>query len=177
MVSVVRRARDHAWLPIAPAVVSWALLFGYQWAFSLSYRGHQHTVFSYYSGVLGDGLLIPAMNVAGFLVLRQLAAGIPWRRLPLYMLLGLVTAFTAFLVQAKLDLVNWSMPIPFRWSEVGQVHFLVMWSELAYLYLVLATAVNTWSWLRTDPVARKAFWAALLGVALFAATLAADYIH
>jgi hypothetical protein len=177
MVAVVRRARDHAWLPILPAVISWVFLFGYQWAFSLSYKGHQPTVFSYYSGVLGDGVLIPAVNVAGFIVLRQLALGIPWRRLPLYALLALVTATTAFLAQGRLDLVNWSMPSPFHWSDVGQFHFLVMWTEFAYLYLVLATAVNSWSRLRADGGAWLAFWSGLAGLALFAATLAADYIH
>lgn len=177
MVAVVRRARDYAWLPIVPAVISWALLFGYQWAFSFSYKGHQYTVFSYYSGVLGDGLLIPAVNVAGFMVLLQLAPGIPWKRLPLYALLGLATAMTAFFVQASLDLVNWSMPMPFHWSEVGQFHFLVMWAELVYLYLVLATAVNNWSRLRRDLAAWRGFWSGLLGLTLFAATLAADYIH
>jgi hypothetical protein len=177
MVAVVRRARDHVWLPILPALVSWALLFGYQWAFFLSYKGHQHTVFAYYSGVLGDGLLIPAVNVAGFMVLRQLAPGIPWKRLPLYVLLGLATATTCFLVQAQLDLVNWSMPSPFHWSDVGQFHFLVMWSEFTYLYLVMATAVNNWSRLRRDLAAWRGFWSGLMGVALFAGTLAADYIH
>src|ERR1700674_3997594 len=177
MVAVVRRARDHAWLPLLPALVSWALLFGYQWAFSLEYKAHQHPVFSYYSGVLGDGLFIPAVNVAGFIVLRQLAAGIPWKRLPVYMVLGLVTAMTAFLVQARLDFVNWSMPIPFHWSDVGQFHFLVMWAEFAYLYLVMATAVNNWSRLRRDLAAWRGFRSGPFGVALFAATLAADYIH
>jgi hypothetical protein len=177
MVAVVRRARDQAWLPVLPAVVSWALLFGYQWAFSLAYKGHQHTVFAYYSGVLGDGILIPAVNVAGFVVLRQLAPGIPWKRLPLYAVLGLVTTTTAFAVQANLDLVNWSMPMPFQWSDVGQFHFLVMWSELTYLYLVLATAVNSWSQLRRELSAWRSFWAGLVGLFLFAGTLAADYIH
>jgi hypothetical protein len=177
MVAVVRRARDHVWLPILPAVVSWALLFGYQWAFFLSYKGHQHTVFAYYSGVVGDGLLIPAVNVAGFMVLRQLAPGIPWKRLPLYVLLGLATTVTAFLVQAQLDLVNWSMPVPFHWSDVGQFHFLVMWSELTYLYLVMATAVNNWSRLRSELAAWRGFWSGLLGVFLFVGTIAADYIH
>jgi len=177
MVAVVRRARDHAWLPVLPAAVSWVFLFGYQWLFSLSYKGHQHTVFSYYSGILGDGLLIPAVNVAGFVLLRQLARGVPWKRLPLYVLLGLATTLTAFLVQANLDLVNWSMPLPFRWSGVGEFHFLVMWAEFAYLYLVLSTAVNNWSQLRRDIAGWWCFWSGLLGLALFAATLAADYIH
>jgi hypothetical protein len=177
MVAVVRRARDQAWLPIVPALVSWALLFGYQWAFALTYKGHQHTVFAYYSGVLGDGLFIPAVNVAGFIVLRQLAPGIPWKRLPLYVLLGLVTAMAAFLVQAQLDLVNWSMPTPFHWSDVGEFHFPVMWAELSYLYLVLATAVNSWRGLQRDVLAWRGFWLGMLGLALFFASLAADYIH
>src|SRR5260370_40426931 len=125
MVAAARQARDHPLVPIVPALISWALLFGYQWAFSLSYKGPQHTVFAYHSGVLGDGVLIPAVNVAGFLVLRYLAAAIQWRRLPLYALLGLLTATSAFLVQASLDLLNWSMPLPYHWSYVGQFHFLV----------------------------------------------------
>ena len=175
MVAVVRRAREGAWLPVLPALVSWTLLFGYQWVFALAYKGHQHTVFAYYSGVLGDGLLIPGVNVAGFFVLRALTPGIPWRRLPLYLLLGLATAMGSFLVQAGLDLVNWSMPMPFHWSDVGEFHFLVMWAELTYLYLVLATVVNHWSQVRLSPLAWRAFWSGLLGLAMFALTLVADY--
>jgi hypothetical protein len=127
--------------------------------------------------VLGDGVLIPAVNVAGFVVLRYLAQTIQWRRLPLYAFLGLLTATTAFLVQANLDLVNWSMPLAYHWSDVGQFHFLVMWAEVAYLYLVLATAVNNWSGLRRDPSVWRIFWAGLFGLVLFAGTLAADYIR
>jgi hypothetical protein len=177
MVAVVRLARDRVWLPILPAAVSWAFLFGYQWAFYFSYRGHQPTVFAYYSGVLGDGLLIPAVNVAAFVLLRQMSSLIPWKRLPLYVLLGLITAMSAFLMQGKLDWVNWSMPIPFHWSEVGQFHFLVMWAEISYLYIVLATAINHWSALRQDQSAWRGFWAGWLGLTLFGVTLAADYIH
>jgi hypothetical protein len=172
--AVVRLARDSAWWPIFPAALSWTLLFGYQWAFYLSYRGGQHTVFWYFSGVLGDGLFIPVVNVAGVATLRQLKPYIAWRRLPLYALLGMATATAAFLAQAALDLVNWSMPSSYRWSAVGQFHFLVMWSEMTFLYLVLATAVNNWSRLRLDASGWRAFMCGWLGVALFAASLAID---
>jgi hypothetical protein len=175
MAAVVRLARDRAWWPIFPAAVSWLFLFGYQWAFFFVYRGHQHTVFSYYSGVLGDGLLIPAVNVAGFALLGRLRPCILWRRLPLYALLGFVTAIAAFLAQAGLDLVNWSMPRSFHWSAIGQFHFLVMWAEMSFLYVVLATAINNWSRLRRDAIGWRAFMCAWLGVALFAASLAMDY--
>ena len=177
MAVVLRLARDRAWVPGLPAAVSWLLLFGYQWAFYFSYRGHQHTVFSYYSGVVGDGFLIPAVNIAAFVMLRQLASDIPWKRLPAYMILGFATATAAFLVQAKLDLVNWSMPVAFHWSDVGQFHFFVMSAEVTYLYLALVTAVNNWSLLRHDSTARRAFAAGWAGLAFFAASLAADYVH
>jgi len=175
--AVVRWARDGAWVPTLPAAVSWLLLFGYQWAFFLVYRGHLHTVFAYYSGVLGDEILIPAVNVSAFVLLRQLAPGIPWNRLPIYLLLGFATATAAFLMQARLGLVNWSMPMAFRWSDIGQFHFFVMATEVAYLYLVLASAISNWSQLRQDSVALKAFAVGWVGLAMFAASLAADYVR
>lgn len=175
MAAVVRLARDRAWWPLLSVSISWLLLFGYQWAFYLSYRGGQHTVFSYFSGVLGDGLFIPAVNVAGIALMRRLRPFIAWKRLPLYALLGFATAVAAFLAQAGLDLVNWSMPSAFRWSPVGQFHFLVMWAEMSFLYLVLATAINNWSRLRRDEIAWRAFISCWLGVALFGASLAMDY--
>jgi hypothetical protein len=52
-----------------------------------------------------------------------------------------------------------------------------MAAEVAYLYLVLASAVNNWSQLRHDSVAWKAFAFGWLGLVLFAASLAADYIR
>lgn len=177
MAAAFRLARDRALAPAVPAAISWLFLFGYQWAFYLTYHGHLHTVFGYYSGVLGDGILIPAVNVSAFVLLRQLAPGIPWKRLPIYLLLGFATATAAFLAQGRLDLVNWSMPLAFHWSDIGQFHFFVMAGEVAYLYLVLASAINNWSHLRQDPVALKAFAIGWVGLALFAASLAADYIR
>ncbi len=175
--AVVRFARDRTWWPLVPAALSWTFLFGYQWAFYLAYTGDQHTVFSYASGVLGDGLFIPALNVAGVAVMRSLKPYVPWRRLPLYALLGFATAMSAFLVQAELDLSNCSMPVSFRWSPVGQFHFFVMWAEMGFLYVVFATAVNNWSRLRQDTIAWRAFTCGWLGVALFAATLTVDYVR
>jgi len=177
MAAVIRLARERAWMPVVPAAVSWALLFGYQWAFYFDYRGHQPTVFNYYSGVFGDGLLLPTVNVATFVMLRELSAEIPWRRLPTYVALGLATAFASFLMQAHLNWINWSMPTPFQWSDVGQFHFFVMAAEISYLYLVLATAINSWRQMTANSTAWRSFAVSWLGLALFGVTLAVDYIH
>ena len=180
MAAVLRIARERVWsvgIPVLPAALSWIMLFGYQWAFFFVYRGHQPTVFSYYSGIVGDGFLIPSMNVAGFVILRQLSPLVPWKRLPLYLLLGFITAIGAFLIQARLEWVNWSMPTPYHWSEVGQFHFYVMTAEVTYLYLVFSTAVNNWRVLMLDPTARRSFAIGWTALGLFAASLAVDYVR
>lgn len=175
MVAAFRLARERFRLPILfPAALSWLFLFGYQWAFSLGYHGSQPTVFSYYSGIVGDGVLIPALNVGAFVLLRQLWPNARWWRLPLYVALALVTAFAAFVAQAGLGVVNWSMPSPFHWSSVGRFHFVVMWAELSYLYVAMAVAVNNWGAMRRDETAWRAFWMGWLAIALFALSLLID---
>ena len=175
MVDAIRLARRQLglWM-VTPAVLSWAGLFGYQWAFSLSYNGAMPTVFNYFSGVLGDGILIPAANVFAYSLLRQMRPVIRWQRLPLYAALGFITAYAAFIAQAGLGAANWSMPAPYQWSSVGQIHFFVLWAEVSYLYVAFAVAMNNWSILRSDWVAWRSFWTAWLSMGLFALSLAMD---
>jgi hypothetical protein len=178
MVAAIRLARERIGLPIiVPAVISWTFLFGYQWAFSLTYHGTQPTVFAYYSGIIGDGVLIPAVNLGAYVVLRELRPKVHWQRLPLYVTLGLITAFAAFLAQAGLGVVNWSMPSPFHWSEVGRVHFVVMWAEISYLYVAMAASVNNWDFMRRDELAWRSYWAGWLALGLFALSLVADVVR
>ena len=178
VVEALRVARARIGLPIViPAIISWALLFGYQWAFVLTYRGSQPTVFSYLSGIIGDGVLIPAVNLGAYVVLRQLWPHIRWQRLPLYVSLGLLTATACFLAQAGLGIVNWSMPTPFQWSPVGRFHFIVMWSEITFLYVTMAVAINNWGLLRTDGMAWRGFLAGWFALGLFALSLVADVVR
>lgn len=178
MVAAIRLARERIGLPIiVPAVVSWTFLFGYQWAFSLTYHGSQPTVFSYYSGIVGDCVLIPVANLGAYVVLRQLWPNVRWQRLPLYVALGLITAFGAFLAQAGLGVVNWSMPSPFHWSAVGRFHFIVMWAEISYLYVVMAASINNWSVLRGDGLAWRSYLVGWLALALFALSLVVDVVR
>ena len=178
MAAALRLARARLRLPILfPAAISWIFLFGYQWAFSLGYHGSQLTVFSYYSGIVGDGILIPVLNLAAFVLVRQLWPNARWRRLPLYVALGFITAFAAFVAQAGLGAVNWSMPSPFHWSAVGRFHFVVMWAELSYLYVAMAVAVNNWGALQRDATAWRAFWTGWLSIALFAVSVLIDVVR
>ena len=178
MVDAIRLARERVGLPIVvPALISWAVLFGYQWAFFLTYHGSQPTVFSYVSGIVGDGLLVPAVNLGAYIVMRQLWPNVRWQRLPLYVTLALATTLAAFLAQAGLGVINWSMPSPYHWSAVGRFHFIVMWSEITYLYVAMSVSINNWGLLRSDSLAWRSFWAGWLALGLFAASLVTDVVR
>ncbi len=178
MAAAIRLARERIGLPIiVPAVISWLFLFGYQWAFSMSYHGSQLTVFAYYSGIIGDGVLIPAANLGAYVLLRQLWPNLRWQRLPLYVALGLMTAFAAFLAQAGLGVVNWSMPSPFHWSAVGRFHFVVMWAEISYLYVAMSASINNWRLLRSDGLAWRSYLVGWLALGLFAVSLVVDVVR
>jgi len=178
MAVALRLARERLGAAILlPAIVSWSLLFGYQWLFFVHYHGGQRTVFSYLSGVVGDGVMLPIANVGAFIVLRQMSTYVAWRRVPLYIALGFITAFAAFLGQAVLEIVNWSMPRAYVWSSVGQFHFFVMWAELAYLYVAFAVSLNSWRALRADALAWRSYVAGWAALVLFGLTVAGDVIR
>lgn len=178
MDTALRLARERLGVSVlVPAVLSWMLLFGYQWAFFLHYHGLERTVFSYLSGVLGDGVLIPIANVGAFIVLREMWPYVRRRRVPLYIALGFITAFACFLAQAGLQIINWSMPKPFVWSAVGQFHFFVMWFEISFLYVAMAVSVNNWRALRADVLAWRSYLIGWVALALFGLTLIGDVIR
>jgi hypothetical protein len=88
---------------------------------------------SYTSAVIGDGILIPLVNV---FMTSQLAL---WRRRPNVREIGgpvlggaLITA-AAHLYQATQNLRNWTMTQPWDWTPLGYYHALFMWAEISFV--------------------------------------------
>ena len=88
---------------------------------------------SYTSAVLGDGILIPLVNV---FMTSQLAL---WRRRPNVreiagaILGGALITGAAHLYQATQDLRNWTMTRPWDWTPLGYYHALFMWAEISFV--------------------------------------------
>lgn len=86
---------------------------------------------SYTSAVVGDGFLIPLVNV---FITSQLVA---WRRRPritevVAAILGAGALTVAVhLYQALNALLNWTMVRPFEWTPLGYYHAAFMWAELS----------------------------------------------
>jgi hypothetical protein len=54
---------------------------------------------------------------------------------------------------------------------------MVMWSEVAYLYLAMSVAINNWGLLRSDGLAWRSFWVGWLALGLFAVSLVTDVVR
>jgi len=164
-------------------VLTWLLAFGYQLVFYFYYENFEHgliatkeTVFSYYSGWIGDGLLVPLTNVLVFLLIKRLEFRTNNKHVGLALLFGLSFTLMAHYLQAALALTNWSMPVSFHWSGVGIFHFFFMWAETSFLFYALMLCVYRYRKLRGDAEARMYLGLSILSLLAFAGTFWADYL-
>ncbi|MDE3112870.1 MAG: hypothetical protein KGN00_08540 [Chloroflexota bacterium] len=141
MLRAVVLAEERRWLLLA-AVFAATLFFGFgvQAAGSLYLRWtespivtHYRTTLSYTSALLGDAFLIPLVNV---FVTSQLWE---WRRRPRLREIvaaacgGALLTVSVHLYQAANDLLNWTMLAPYRWTPLGYVHAMFMFTELSFV--------------------------------------------
>ncbi len=86
---------------------------------------------SYTSAIVGDGVLIPLVNV---FIASQLLL---WRRRPraseiaLSVLGGALITIFVHVYQGLNNLRNWAMPAPFQWTPIGYYHGVFMWTEIS----------------------------------------------
>ncbi|MCS6800609.1 MAG: hypothetical protein RMM58_10310 [Chloroflexota bacterium] len=131
------------------------------------YRG----TLQFLSAWVGDGVLLPALNVIAARLLQR--TGGPPNRAELAAALAVGGGITAALhgYQGARGLVNWSMPRPWRWNLLGWYHALFMTGQLSYLALAL---LRLRRWRRT-PLALRDGALIGAGLLLFALLLRWDY--
>lgn len=136
LLSLVGLATFALALGVAGAANLWLLRqhdpLVYQFRATLSYR----------SAIIGDGLVLPLLNM----VIASHFLDWDWRPrwalryLPPALLLG--GGLTAFFhwYQAAFGLINWTMPEPGRWTSLGVYHALFMGGQLSLMFLFLLKA-------------------------------------
>lgn len=136
---------------------------------------HYRTTLEYKSAVIGDGMLMPVINMLIASTLLDWRKSIRLRSfLPALGLSGLVTA-TVHWYQASHDLVNWTMPRPYRWTGMGYYHAAFMFAELSVICYFLAHTL--WK-LRTEglsAISPRRVGLIVLGLSLFCDLLMRDY--
>ncbi len=96
---------------------------------------------SYVSSIVGDGVLLPLVNmvIVSFLIAHR--GRIDNTTLAVAVCLGIAITVYFHVVQAVRGLVNWTMPTPWRWNALGAFHaayMLTVASLLALFYAVVA---------------------------------------
>jgi len=127
---------------------------------------------NYVSSIVGDGVLLPVVNMVavGLLLHEQaLITGTVWS---VSVFLGLCVTAYFHIVQAIRGLVNWAMPSPWHWNILGVWHAGYMFAVatlISMFFVVVALAA----------IDGHAPWAALAfvsaGIVVFFALLRLDY--
>lgn len=98
---------------------------------------------NYVSSIVGDGVLLPLVNMVIVSFLMAHHASIDRMTLIVAVTLGIAITAYFHLVQAIRGLVNWTMPRPWRWNALGAFHAAYMLgaaSLLGLFYAVVAAS-------------------------------------
>lgn len=128
---------------------------------------------NYISSIIGDGLLLPAVNMVAVSFLIAQRVRIDATTLAVAVTLGVAITIYFHVVQAVRGLVNWTMPRPWRWNVLGVWHaayMLTVCTLLALFYSVLVDGVLA----REGGLAPSAAFVTA-GVAAFTVLLRLDY--
>jgi len=128
---------------------------------------------NYESAILGDGLVLPIVNMtaAAYLYARRprITRVAVWTAL----LLGWAVTTGFHVDQAVHGIVNWAMPTPWHWNILGGWHALYMLSVTSWLSLFLVVVVKS---VRRERAIPAEAVIAFIGVAIFFGLLRLDYI-
>ncbi len=150
--------------------VQTAVYFYMKWKNYPLIKKHKY-VLQYYSGIVGDGVLIPLINVFAIQIIQQ-SGGItlsPWV-LALSGVGGIIITFVFHYGQQVFKLTNWTMPEVGNWNKMGLYHAIFMFCEGGFLtYSLIIYLTST-----IHSVNLPMGWA-LLGLLLFFITFVYDY--
>lgn len=182
MLRTVAAVEQRPWLLLALVFVATAFFGFLVQAIGnvyLTWRGdpivHEYrATLSYTSAIVGDGILIPLVNV---FMTSQLTL---WRRRPSLaevgssVLAGGLITGAVHLYQAVNDLRNWAMPVPFEWTVIGYYHAAFMWAEISCVLFFWGQVALIVKETPRAIVSHRVAFAFLCG-ALFLRLLFADY--
>ncbi len=127
----------------------------------------------YVSSILGDGIILPIVNMLIVSNLIKNKEFIGRLILVLSLFFGLLTTLYFHITQAVQGLVNWSMPKPWEWNFLGVWHALYMFSVTSLItlfYIILTLNIAKHKKFTKESVL------VTLGIILFLILLRLDYI-
>lgn len=134
---------------------------------------HYRTVLSYKSAILGDGIILPVINmiIMGFLLERR--EYLTKRIARMALVSGLAITAYFHINQAMQGIINWAMPTPWHWNGIGLWHAVYMFSVTSFLSLFYLVSIRFIA--REKELPRQVF-IVTLGIIIFFILLRLDYI-
>jgi len=133
-------------------------------------------VIHYTSGMIGDGILVPLINVICVLTIYSLNQTIHNYSLwPVAFLIGVIVTFIFHYYQQKLKLTNWTMPEVGRWNLLGIYHATFMTFETSFLAFTLLVIIQVSLNMGLTSVLNSPVKYAFLILSIFASTFLYDY--
>lgn len=99
--------------------------------------GSHRTLLDYYTGYIGDGIILPILNVLIFFLLSSLNFPLDNLIISLSVGMGILANFLVHYFQGKKGLTNWSMPEPFEWNFAGKWHMISFPIQASYIAVFL----------------------------------------
>jgi len=127
---------------------------------------------SYESAILGDGLILPIVNMTAARFIAQRRGHVGRMQVRLALLMGLVVTGYFHIDQAMHEIVNWAMPTPWHWNAIGLWHALYMLAVTSWLSLFLLLGGSA---VRREKRIPGEAGIVLLGLIVFFALLRLDY--
>lgn len=128
---------------------------------------------SYKSAILGDGILLPIINMVAIAFILKHGEYIGRKLLEFALVIGMGITVWFHVNQAMQGLVNWAMPSPWQWNILGLWHAIYMFSVISLLSLFYLVSIKIMKQEKDIPI--QAFVVSL-GIALFFLLLRLDYV-
>lgn len=128
---------------------------------------------TYKSAIIGDGILLPAINMLIMVFLLRNTKYIKKRLIQIALFSGVCITAYFHITQAMGGIVNWTMPKPWHWNALGLWHAVYMYSVTSFLslfYFVLFKAIKNQKYVPKEAVL------VTIGLAIFLVLLRLDYI-
>lgn len=132
---------------IISLILNWLMQLSY-YTLTISQNPHaflgQRTLLQYYTGVYGDGVIAPLINILAIYFFLFINFK-PKKNVVLKMFgLALLTDIFDHLFWGLLKLTNWSMPKPFVWDFSGYWHMVSLPIQMTYLYVYFYAVIVNW---------------------------------
>lgn len=164
------------------ALLTFIASFGIQFGFYLYYKITSNpiikthkSVISYLSGVIGDAILMPLVNILAVSALNSLNYKFNITTLLWASFGGTIVFFVFHLGQEYFKLTNWTMPENGLWNNVGVYHAIFMFAESTFLIFVIINFVQNGLNYGFSQIPTSNLLLALFVMLIFLITFVIDY--